>query len=388
MENGKAKKTSSHTKTTPPPSPYGTTLLARLLVVVVGPVVLAVLLFRADRFDPAPIPDHSPWSSRAVPMSNRHILAVSERLGDGLLPGPEDLAYDADEGVIYTGCVDGWIKKVAVAGEEATVTVENWAYVGGRPLGVALGVDKQLIVAESHKGLLRVTREGAVDLLTDEADQVKFRLTDGVDVARNGMIYFTDASYKYNLGEYMLDHLEGRPHGRLMSFDPQTNLTQVLLHDLHFANGLALSPYHDFLVFCETPLRRCRKYHIEGERKGSVEDFIDNLPGYPDNIKYDGEGHFWIALPVGRTFRNMLMHYPIVRKAVVILDRFVKVAHVQKGAGVLSVSLEGQAIALYSDPALAMVTGGIKIGRHLYYGSLVQPFIGRLDLTQHAARAA
>lgn len=105
-----------------------------------------------------------------------------------------------------------------------------------------------------QQGLLRVTKEGTVDLLTDEAEKVKFRLTDGVDVARNGAIYFTDASYKYNLGEYILDHMEGRPHGRLMSFDPQTNLTQVLLHDLYFANGVALSPHHDFLVFCETPL--------------------------------------------------------------------------------------------------------------------------------------
>ena len=95
---------------------------------------------------------------------------------------------------------------------------------------------------------------GAVDLLTDEADQVKFRLTDGVDVASNGMIYFTDASYKYNAEEARLDILECQPHGRLMSFDPQTNLTQVLLHDLYFANGVALSPHHDFLVFCETPL--------------------------------------------------------------------------------------------------------------------------------------
>lgn len=24
--------------------------------------------------------------------------------------------------------------------------------------------------------------------------------------------------------------------------------------------------------------------------------FVDNLPGFPDNIRYDGEGHYWIAL--------------------------------------------------------------------------------------------
>ncbi|XXG87447.1 hypothetical protein AAC387_Pa11g2132 [Persea americana] len=389
MANTSTKKSSTSTTASQTKRPSSSsssshvaTLSAWLIVLVVGPVGVAVLLYRAHGFD------HGPWSSRAVPMSNRHMIAASERLGDGLLPGPEDLAYDADEGVIYTGCGDGWIKRVAVAGEETSVTVENWTYVGGRPLGVALGAHKQLIVADAYKGLLRVTR-GAVDLLTDEADQVKFRLTDGVDVASNGMIYFTDASYKYNAEEARLDILECQPHGRLMSFDPQTNLTQVLLHDLYFANGVALSPHHDFLVFCETPLRRCRKYHIQGGKKGTVEDFIDNLPGYPDNIRYDGEGHFWVALFAGRTLSwTIQMRYPIVRKAIMILERFVKVPHVQLDAGVLSVSLEGQAIALYSDPALSFVTGGIKIGRHLYYVSLVESFIGRLDLAQHPARAA
>lgn len=126
--------------------------MAWLLVLAVGPIGLAVLLYRADGFDPAPLPDHGPWPSRDVPMRNRHMLAVSERLGDGLLLGPEDLAYDAEEGVIYTGCGDGWIKKVTVAaGEDASVRVENWTYTGGRPLGVALGLDKQLIVADAFK---------------------------------------------------------------------------------------------------------------------------------------------------------------------------------------------------------------------------------------------
>lgn len=46
--------------------------------------------------------------------------------------------------------------------------------------------------------------------------------------------------------------------------------------------------------------RRCRKYYIEGHKKGHVEKFIDNLPGMPDNIKYDGDGHYWIALPTVR----------------------------------------------------------------------------------------
>ena len=27
-----------------------------------------------------------------------------------------------------------------------------------------------------------------------------------------------------------------------------------------------------------------------------MDKFIDNLPGMPDNILYDGEGHYWIGL--------------------------------------------------------------------------------------------
>ncbi|XP_058090688.1 protein STRICTOSIDINE SYNTHASE-LIKE 5-like [Magnolia sinica] len=371
------------TSTTP-----STTIWPTLLFLGVVPVAIAILLYRADRFDPAPLPDHGSWPSRAVPARNDRILKVAEKLGDGLLHGPEDMAYDAEAHVLYTGCYDGWIKKVTLADVASSVTVDNWVHVGGRPLGVALGLHKDLIVADANKGLLRVTTEGTVELLTNEAEGLKFHLTDGVDVASDGMIYFTDASHKYSLDVHMMDIMEGRPYGRLMSFDPSTKKTQVLVRGLYFANGVALSPQHDFLVFCETVLRRCRKYHIQGEKKGSVDDFVDNLPGYPDNIRCDGDGHFWIGIATGRTlFYDSMMMNPFIRKTVVIIEKFVKMPHMQQDGGVLEVSLEGEPLALYSDPALFGVTGGLKVRNHLYYGLLAGSYIGRIDLTRHAARA-
>ena len=102
--------------------------------------------------------------------------------------------------------------------------------------------------------MLRVAKEGGVETLTDGAEGVKFGLTNCVNIAGDGMIYFTDTSYKYKLGEHKMEFLEGKPHGRLMSFDPSTKQTQVLVRDLYFANGVALSPANDFLVFCETIL--------------------------------------------------------------------------------------------------------------------------------------
>lgn len=80
----------------------------------------------------------------------------------------------------------------------------------------------------------------------------KFKLIDSVVVAKSGMVYFTEASYKYNFDEYLLDILEGQPHGRLWSYNPTTNKTRVLLTDLYFTNGIALSPDQDFVIFCET----------------------------------------------------------------------------------------------------------------------------------------
>ncbi|GAB2215583.1 hypothetical protein Droror1_Dr00019972 [Drosera rotundifolia] len=184
--------------------------------------------------------------------------------------------------------------------------VERWANTGGRPLGLAFSPHRnynQLIVADAVKGLLKISKEddqdeAIIELLTDEAEGLKFGVTDGVDVADDGIIYFTDASYKYLMHEYVYDNLEGRPHGRLLSYDLVSKETKVLLQDLYFANGVALSPDQTSVNFCETSMRRCSRYHIDHNDGGnaSVTTFVVDFPGFPDNVHYDGEGHYWIAI--------------------------------------------------------------------------------------------
>lgn len=41
--------------------------------------------------------------------------------------------------------------------------------------------------------------------------------------------------------------------------------------------------------------KRCRMYWVHGSKKGEVDAFVDNLPGYPDNIHNDGQ-NYWIAI--------------------------------------------------------------------------------------------
>ncbi|MFS7939897.1 putative strictosidine synthase transcription factor WD40-like family [Helianthus anomalus] len=158
----------------------------------------------------------------------------------------------------------------------------------------------KLLLFPSYKksvlGLIKVSIDGEIEVLTTEAEGVKLGFPDGVVVAKNGMVYFTDGSYKYGYHETMPCLLDGRPHGRLVSYDPLTKQTKVLARDLYFANGVELSPNQDFVIFCESFMMRCSRYYLQGERKGSIDVFIDGLPGFPDNLRYDGEGHYWLAI--------------------------------------------------------------------------------------------
>lgn len=76
---------------------------------------------------------------------------VPEIVGKGQLDGPEDLLYDPSTRVIYTGCWDGWIKRVTVNESAANSVVQNWVNVGGRPLGLALGPNGDVFAANSEK---------------------------------------------------------------------------------------------------------------------------------------------------------------------------------------------------------------------------------------------
>ncbi|XP_061373084.1 protein STRICTOSIDINE SYNTHASE-LIKE 7-like isoform X2 [Gastrolobium bilobum] len=329
---------------------------------IVLPVAVAALLYRLDPFEPVQLPvDELSRVSFSAPARNEHMQRGSEAVAEGHVAGPEDLAYDSAARVIYTGCEDGWIKRVALnESSVADSVVEDWVNTGGRPLGLSFDQHGALIVADADKGLLRVTREKEVEMLVDEVEGLKFKLTDGVDVAHDGTIYFTDASYKYSIKEALLDILEGKPNGRFLSYNPATKNTTLLARDLYFPNGVAVSPDQHFVVFCETVLMKCKKYYIQGSKKGSIEKFCD-LPGMPDNIHYDGQGKYWIGIATAFTpDLDFIIRYPFIRKAIAMVTKYVVSLPLSKNGGVIAVDLEGKPTAHYYDPELSL-TSGIKI---------------------------
>lgn len=75
------------------------------------------------------------------------MLMGSERLGEGRLLAPEDVAFDPKTGVLYTGCEDGWVHRVSLNGS----LLEKWVNTEGRPLGIVHGLHGEVVVADAVK---------------------------------------------------------------------------------------------------------------------------------------------------------------------------------------------------------------------------------------------
>src|SRR5690606_28786878 len=120
-------------------------------------------------------------------------------------------------------------------------------------------------VADGYEGLLRVSPGGAVEVLATEAEGVRFGFADDVDVADDGVIYFTDASSKFGPAMKARDDiLEHGGHGRLLKYDPASKTTTVLLRGLQFANGVAVAPDQRSVFVTQTGNYDIVRYWLEG----------------------------------------------------------------------------------------------------------------------------
>lgn len=305
-------------------------------------------------------------------------LAAVERIGTGVDYGPEDTAFDS-RGWIYAGMEHGRIVRFAPDGGG----YEPFAETGGRPLGMDFGPDGRLIVADAVHGLLSFSRDGKMSVLATEAGGLGFGLTNDVDVAPNGMIFFSDATSKFSIDTYILDALEHGSTGRLLVYDPKQGDARVLLDGLSFANGVAVSPDQSFVLVCETWKYRIQRYWLSGPRQGESEIFIDNLPGFPDGVSSNGRNTFWVALFAPRDGRlDALLPHPILR-SVLFRVRLLPSAVPPYGF-VLGLDHTGRVTQNLQDPTGASypsVTSAEEYRGMLYLGSIAQDSLGRLPVS-------
>nr|VFJ47297.1 MAG: gluconolactonase [Candidatus Kentron sp. DK] len=341
-------------------------------------VILAISLFLLI---PGPVDSvaYNPPPAPALTgvLAPNHDLERAELLARGLIHGPEDVDVDG-EGRIYGGTGDGRIVRIATDG-----TAKTFAETGGRPLGLHFDARGNLIVCDAWKGLLSIDPRGEITTLSTQAEGVPFRLTNDLDINARGIIYFTDASSKFHRPEHKLDLIEARPHGQLLSYDPQTGETRVLLRDLYFANGVALSQNQDFVLVNESGRYRTLRYWLKGEKAGSHEVFIDNLPGFPDGISGNRRGTFWLALIAPRkAIVDRLHPKPFLKNLLAKLPESL-LPKPQPYGLVLALDEQGEITRSLHDPSGGWVPGITSVeerGGYLYLGNLEQDWVGRLKL--------
>ncbi|CAL5074562.1 unnamed protein product [Urochloa decumbens] len=267
--------------------------------------------------------------------------------------GPESLAFDGRGGGPYSGVSDGRVlrwggglrgwtefaynskhKSVEMCAPEKKLVVPE--SVCGRPLGLQFHRQSgDLYVADAYLGLLRVpARGGLAEVVAAEAGGEPFNFLNGLDVdQKTGDVYFTDSSTTYrrrlNLvapspslkllhyrsernssvcvsprthvqrSDYLLVVASGDETGRLLRYDPRARRVEVLRSGLSYPNGVAVGGGGgDHVVVAHTALCELRRYWVRGPRAGNSETFAE-LPGYPDNVRADGRGGYWVALSNG-----------------------------------------------------------------------------------------
>jgi sugar lactone lactonase YvrE len=256
---------------------------------------------------------------------------------------------------------------------------------GGRPLGLTLTPSGALVIADARRGLLQLDGK-ELRVLATEADGVPFGFTDDVDVAGDGKVYFSDASHKFGYGRHMIDILEHGPNGRLLEYDPATGKARTLLGGLSFANGVALGPDDAYLLVNETSKYRVLRYWLKGDKAGTHEVFIDNLPGFPDNITFNGRDRFWLAIfaPRDALLDSLLPGNQYLRTVIAKLPKFLQ-PRPKMHSFALGLDLDGKVSAnlqYAGDDAYAPITSVREHGGYLYFGSLTYPAIGRMALAE------
>jgi len=266
-----------------------------LFIILIISLLVCYFLFWPVGFEsPKFVPEPAPALEGILkPKSN---LQNVTNIQTGL--GPEDIAFD-ERGRMYSGLENGQIIRHSL---QSSLN-EDWVNTGGRPLGLVFNKQGDLIVADAKRGLLSITSSGQIKVLTSDINGVPFKFIDDLVIADSGVIYFVDSSKNYGIeDDYVLNSfMDGRPLGRLLSYDPHSKKVEVIHDELFFPNGITMSHDGAAVLVSEMMTYRVLRIEVNGSAKGESSIFANNLPGFPNNIAHSsGDDSYWLALSAPR----------------------------------------------------------------------------------------
>ena len=292
--------------------------------------------------------------------------------------GPEDVVVDA-EGQVYTGVDDGRILRISPDGRRIDLLGDT----GGRPLGLELYGDSELLICDARAGLLTMPRAGgeATTLATSGAG-LDFVFCNNAAVAEDGTVYFTDSSRRFDIDHWRDDLIEQTAGGRLLRRTPDGQI-DLIADGLQFANGVALPPDESFVAVAETGACQVRRIWLTGPRAGERDLLIGDLPGLPDNISTGSDGLIWVteASPRVRAL-DIARRLPTPLRAVLRSLPEPMLPAPQRRVGALGVAPDGTVVHEFRSeiPGFHLLVGIREYHGRLWLSSLEENAIAYTDL--------
>lgn len=313
-------------------------------------------------------------------------LAGLQFISLGAEEGPEHVVL-ARDGKLYAAVASGNILRMNADG----TTQEVFVNTGGRVLGFDFDAAGQLIAADAIKGLLAINPDRKITVLANNVGGDPIRYADAVVVARNGKIYFSDASGRFAPAEWggtyeaaVLDIIEQLSTGRILEYDPAAKTTRIVAKGLSFANGVALSRDEQTLFVAETGKYRVWKIAVAADNldvaRGSPQAtvLLDNLPGYPDNLMRGLHNRIWLGFSGPRSADvDAMADKPFMRQLTLRLPRLLWPLPKPYGH-VMAFTEDGQVVADLQDPtgAYPITTGLTETADRLYVQNLHLKVLG------------
>lgn len=361
--------------------------LIRTLIFLIG-ILLFTMIIQSCAVQP------KAWSPSATPqlegvLKENDLLKNIEKIDIGSWYGPEDIATDS-LGNLYCGVhisktdfTSGRILKITPEGEITTFCNTN-SWITG------LHFDKagNLIACDTKRGLISIDSKGKITILADEDENGnKFLIPNDIDIADDGMIYFSNTSSQYNFSTENARKiiLEIKPDGGLYQYNPNTKSVTTLIDHSFFGNGVAVSQDNDFVLMVDLAKYRIVKYHLKGIKKGQVETFMDNLPGFPNGISRRKDGSFWLGFTTIRDNSLDKIHpNPLLKKLVYALPN--RMQPQQKKFGMMMhISNQGEILKTYYDTTGDFVSEVSSIEErngYLYFGGDLIDHIVKFKLVE------
>ncbi|CAL5431133.1 unnamed protein product [Camellia sinensis] len=336
------------------------------------------------------------FQTQKLSASDKHIIPIVDAVG------PESFAFDPHGGGPYTGVSDGriikwlqnerqWIGFAVTSlhrdGCEGSHDHEQMEHICGRPLGLRFDQRSgHLYIADAYMGLAVVGPAGGLATkVSTEAQGIPFGFTNGLDIdQRSGVVYFTDSSWCYRRRNYISVIVSGDKTGRLMKYDPKSKETTILLENLTYPNGVALSKDGDFILVADTTNCKLLRLWLKSSKSGIVEDFA-HLPGFPDNIRRNLKGEFWVAIHVkrGKILKWLLSYHWVGNTLIKFPFDITKLYSYLPKWGVCGLAVrlseDGEVLEMLEDKrrnGWKFVSEVEEINGSLWIGSIRMPFVG------------